>query len=115
MSGSRRLLPHERWAVRSALARQGSEPTATFRMWQQNYGPEGTELLVATLATAFPTAVLAFLGAILLGASGASGGLAVVAYCLVGVAVIAGVFAISRAMEASRAARQFRGGRPLSQ
>ena len=61
------LLPHEAWFALRILKRQESHPKTIIRRIQQNYGPEGVVLVMASLATTIAGLLIDVIGGVLLG------------------------------------------------
>jgi hypothetical protein len=110
-AGARRwLAPHERWLADSG-ARRGPAQEGTLR-WraQQNYGPDGIALLIAGSADTFCGWLIGMAGIVwLVVDGGASSGAdwLVTAGCLIALA------GLVRSIQAARAGRSYRDGRPF--
>lgn len=100
-----RLLPHERWAARY-VARQ-SAPQGSMR-WrkQQNYGPDGVTLLSASQADLVAGIVAVWIGVGL-------GLLTVIGWYIFGIGMFVLLVGLSRSIQAGRAGRRYRNGRPF--
>jgi hypothetical protein len=114
-----RLLPHERWFASLILERQRTHRNsaaprnpATLRM-EQNYGPEGIALIAAGLITVLPGMLLVILGFACLVVSGGHPLLLTLVYWLWGIGFILMFWGSIRSVQASKAGRAFRGGRPF--
>jgi hypothetical protein len=81
--------------------------------FNQNYGPEGLVLMGAAMATAMPGGIIAFVGLALLVVSRTEGALGVVAYCTVGIGMVAMALSMIRFQQAAEAGKRFRGDRPM--
>jgi hypothetical protein len=107
------LLPHERWLGRFAGRAGDPQPGGQAWRFQQNYGPEGSALVLASSADLLAALVLLFAGFTALGASGDRGALAAVGYWLAGAGILAGLVAMGRGCQLIHAGRAFRAGRPF--
>ena len=107
------LFPHERCYVAFVLERQRTHQTPAILQMEQKYGSEGTDLIMAGLATASPAGLIACLGIILLLVSRDHGLLLSVGYLLLGLAILLCVLGSLRYIQAFQAGRRFRGDYPF--
>jgi hypothetical protein len=107
------LLPHERWSASFLLEWQRSHRTSAILRMEQNYGPEGIALIAAGLITVLPGMLLVVLGFACLVASGGHPLLLTLLYWLWGIGFILMFWGSIRSVQASKAGRAFRGGRPF--
>jgi hypothetical protein len=108
-----RFLPHERWFVSFILERQRTHRTPDILRIEQNYGPEGIALGVASMATLTPGALIVGAGTLLLLISGGGGSLLTLGYKRNSLGIILILLGSIRLVQAIRAGRAFRGGRPF--
>jgi hypothetical protein len=106
------LLPHEHWLGRFA-GRAGEPPGGQAWRFQQNYGPEGNALVLASAADLMAALMLCLVGFTCLGASGDRGPLAAAGYWIVGIGILSGIVAMVRGCQLIHAGRVFRAGRPF--
>jgi hypothetical protein len=107
------LLPPERWFASAALERQRTHRTPTILRLEQNYGPEGIALLAAGVLLWLLGVAIAMVGVVVLFVSGGDGLTFRLGNYLLFAAMVVGVPAIVRAIQASYAGRRFRGDRPF--
>lgn len=112
--GKHFLLPYERHEAAKVVARLRAHPDRpSGKRYEQNYGLEGTALIVASMAARIYSFPVLTLGLVLMFVSSLKGPVAVVAYLLIGTAVAMGVLGIVRGIQAGRVGRRHRGGRPF--
>jgi hypothetical protein len=107
------LLPNERWSASFILERQRTHRTPAILRMEQNYGPEGIALWAAGMITVLPGMLLDVLGFACLVASGGHPWLLTMLYWLWGIGFILMFWGSIRSLQASKAGRAFRGGRPF--
>jgi hypothetical protein len=108
------LLPYERRQATKELAGQAGHPTApaVIRL-RQNYGPDGNVLLAAARAGRIYAAPVGLPGGVLVFATAGHGLVAVVGYLLLATAMAIGLLGTARGVQAGRAGKRFRSGRPF--
>lgn len=108
------LLPYERWHAAKEFAGQQAHPDAPVVMrLQQNYGPEGNILLAAARAGRIYPFPLGLVGTILVFVSVGAGPAALVGYLMLATAIAMAVLGGMRVVQAAKAGRQHRNGRPV--
>ena len=109
---SQRLLPHERWYAEKLLERQRTHRTPGIVRAELNLGRDGMILMAAAFTYSIPGMATAFIGVVLLYASNGTQPLLVIAHYVTWIGIVIMLPGIFRSLQAIRAGRAFRGGRP---
>ena len=106
------LLPQERWCAEKLLERQRTRRTPGIVRMELNLGRDGIILMAAAYTYVFPGIAIGLIGFVLQFASNDTEPLYGIAGYLIWIGVAIILPGIFRALQAIRAGRTFRGGRP---
>ena len=108
------LLPYERREAAKTLKGQQAHATApAVEQLQQNYGPEGNVLLSAARSGRIYAFPFVLTGTLLVFVTAGSGPIAFAGYALLAIAIAMALLGVARGVQAGRAGRRYRDGRPF--